>query len=74
MKLPELALFCRNVRVLREKHGLSLGEMARILELTEELLMLLESGILMDEMDIRILEHIYHRFGIMPGALFAEEL
>lgn len=69
----EIAIFGKNVRSLRDQQGLSLSEMAEKLELTEELLLLLESGILTEEMDIRILEHLYFDFGIMPGAMFAEE-
>lgn len=73
MSTLEIQHFCRNVRALRIRHGLSLGEMARILELSEEQLTLLESGTLTDEMDIRILEHIYLDFGIRPDALFSKQ-
>lgn len=59
------------MRNLRYRRGLSPREMAVKLELTEELLLLLESGVLTEEMDIRILEHLY--FGVSLDAMFMEE-
>lgn len=66
--------FCRNVRAIRLHHGLSISQMADILELSDNLLILLESGIVTDEMDIRILEHIFFHFGIYPNQLLTETL
>lgn len=67
----DVLVFGRNVRNLRYRRGLSPREMAVKLELTEELLLLLESGVLTEEMDIRILEHLY--FGVSLDAMFMEE-
>ena len=69
----DVLVFGRNVRNLRYRRGLSPREMAVKLELTEELLLLLESGVLTEEMDIRILEHLYFDFGVWLDAMFMEE-
>lgn len=69
----DVLVFGRNVRNLRYRRGLSPREMAVKLELTEELLLLLESGVLTEEMDIRILEHLYFDFGVSLDAMFMEE-
>ena len=68
----DVLVFGRNVRNLRYRRGLSPREMAVKLELTEELL-LLESGVLAEEMDIRILEHLYFDFGVSLDGMFMEE-
>jgi len=69
-----LERFCRNVRAVRLHHGLSISQMAEILELTDHLLVLLESGVVTEEMDIRILEQIFIHFGILPNQLLTEIL
>lgn len=67
-----IQIFCRNIRSIRLARNLSIPEMARILELREELLVLLESGVLTEEMDVTILFNIYEHFGIKPSQLFGK--
>mgnify|MGYP003299476550 CR=1 FL=1 len=67
--------FCKNVRKLRMEHHLSVREMAAILELSEEKLLLLESGTLTDEMDVGILAiffsiSVFHPMRCLKNAIF----
>lgn len=65
-----LKTFCANIRTLRLNHHLTIQEMAALLELSDEQLALLESGVLTDEITIDVLYHIHNQFGITPNQIF----
>lgn len=65
--------FCANVRALRLKHKLTIPEMARLLELRPELLTLLETGTLTDEITIQILYCIHDHFGFTANQMFSPD-
>ena len=64
--------FCENIRQLRRKLGVSVEEMAQILEITIECLTALENGVLLREVDVGILFLIYDRYGIPYSKMFEE--
>lgn len=57
---------------MREKLGVSMKEIAGILEITVEQLEAMERGVLLPEVDVGILYCIYDKFGIWPSQMFRE--
>ena len=66
----EMAVFCRNVKMLRAGHGLSKKEMAEILGIGTASLTKLEQGIIPDRVSVSIVIKLSRYFGIKPCKLF----
>ena len=64
-----LSIFCRNVHNLRLRHGLSLLEMAGLLEITGAELAAIESGYVPRSVTVDVLFCIQRRFGIRPSQM-----
>ncbi|MBQ3127219.1 MAG: helix-turn-helix transcriptional regulator [Clostridia bacterium] len=62
--------FCQNVRLLRERHGLSKRKMAAILHISVPTLEKLEAGILPHCVRTDILFYIHDAFGIEIDDMF----
>lgn len=67
---PEWIGFCQNMRALREEHGYSLREMAKILHISVKTLSLLESGTLPRRTSANIIFLLSRHFDIPPKELF----
>ena len=66
----EVDVFCRNVKTLRERHGLSKKEMAKILGVGAESLTKIEQGIIPDRTSVSIVIKLSQYFNIEPHKLF----
>ncbi|MBE6702653.1 MAG: helix-turn-helix transcriptional regulator [Ruminococcaceae bacterium] len=66
----EIRLFCRNVKLLRERYDLTLAEMAERLGVSEKEVMMLEQGVIPEETTVEIVMRIDKCFGISPKAQF----
>lgn len=66
----EISIFCNNVKVLRERNGLSSEKMAEICGITLSSLMLIERGVLPSDLTIDIAIRLYRYFKISPENLF----
>ncbi|MDO5154190.1 MAG: helix-turn-helix transcriptional regulator [Eubacteriales bacterium] len=65
-----LLTLCENIRILRQRKGLSLEEMADQLGIGIDMLLLLESGILPEELEVDTLVRASRVFGIAINELF----
>ena len=63
-------IFCQNIKMLREKNGLSKKEMAEIMGISTVSLTKIESGILPPRANVGTLFNICKRFNIKPHKLF----
>lgn len=68
---PEILNFGRNLRRLRELHGLTVEELAKELRLSPRTVQNLEKGILHPHLSARVLYRIFYLYGVMPSALFS---
>ena len=68
----EIFIFCENIRRLRVREGLSKEEMAKRLRIDENSLVLLEQGIVPNQLDCGVVFEIHRNFGILPKLLFSE--
>lgn len=68
-----LSFFCRNLHVLRLRHGLSLMEMAALLQLPPAELAAIESGTVPRSVTVDVLFHILTHFGIRPGQMLSDD-
>ena len=66
----EIGLLCLNVKLLRERHDLTLEEMAERLRVSQKEIMMLEQGVVPEETTVEIVMRIYKCFGITPKAQF----
>jgi len=66
----ELDVFCRNVKTLRERHGLSKKEMAKILGVGVESLTKIEQGIIPRRASVSIVIKLAQHCNIEPHKLF----
>ena len=67
-------IFCKNVKYLRKKHGLSKAEMARRLNIGVGSITLLEKGILPDRLISAVLLKIEEIFSVQPAVLLSKIL
>ena len=65
--------FCRNLKALRKKYGLSEWQMGRILKLSDETMEALGQGIVTEEVDTGTLHLICGYYGITPGEMLGDE-
>ena len=65
--------FCRNLKALRKKYGLSEWQTGRILKLSDETMEALGQGIVTEEVDTGTLHLIYGYYGITPGEMLGDE-
>lgn len=65
-----LEYFCSNVRLLREREGLSKRKMAKLLGVGVKTLTMIENGTFPPRLDCRVLFRIHRQFGIKPAELF----
>ena len=65
--------FCKNIKALRRKYGLTEKQMARILKLSEEAMDALERGEITSEVDSGTLFLIYGYYGILPSQMMSDE-
>lgn len=68
--MTEVQIFCYNVKVLRERRGLSIEEMAQILKISVFSVWEMERGVLPDEVTIETIFFIQKHFGISAKSLF----
>ena len=66
----DTAVFCQNIKRLREKNRLSKRQMARILHIGTKSLTMLENGIIPPRMDVAVLIYISSYFRVRPDMLF----
>ena len=66
----QIKVFCQNIKILREKSGLSKKEMAEILEIGTASLTKLEQGIMPPRMRVNIVYQLSQNFNIQPCKLF----
>lgn len=64
--------FCRNLKALRRKYGLSEWQMPRILKLSGEAMDALERGEIPPEVDTGTLLLIYGYYGILPSQMLGD--
>ena len=64
--------FCRNLKALRRKYGLSEGQMAQILKLSDETMEALGRGEVTEEVDTGTLYLIYGYYGITPNEMLGD--
>jgi len=67
----EIDAFCQNVKMLRERHGLSKKEMAEILGIGAASLTKIEQGIIPDRASVSIVIKLSQHFHIEPHKLFS---
>jgi len=67
----EFLVFSQNIRLLREQHGYSPREMAKLLHISVKTLLLLESGALPDHVSSNIIFLLSRHFNIPPKDLFS---
>ena len=65
--------FCRNLKLLRKKYGLSEWQMARILKLSDEAVDALDQGFVPDEVDTGTLLLIHGYYGITPSQMLGDD-
>ena len=70
----EIDVFCKNIRQIRSREGLSKTAMAKMLGIGVQSLTKIENGILPARLSCKIFENIYFHFGIVPKALFTAML
>ena len=66
----EIEVFCQNVKLLRERNGLSEKEMAKILEIGAASLTKIEQGIIPYRVSASIVIKLAQHFSIEPHRLF----
>jgi len=66
----ECAVFCENIRLLRQKHNLSKKDMAKILEISVHSLSMIERGILPTKLSCEVLFCILDYFNTPIRTLF----
>ena len=66
----DTAVFCQNIKRLREKNRLSKQQMARILHIGTKSLTMLENGTIPPRMDVAVLIYISEHFDVRPDMLF----
>lgn len=66
----EIAIFCSNVRHLRQSHALTVQEMADICDIEPEDLKKLEQGTLTENITVDVAIRLFHYFKISPEQLF----
>lgn len=71
---PAWETLCRNVRWLRESHGFSVEETARLLRLAPCTLRKLESGVHSERVTVLTLYLISDAFDVPPERLLSERL
>ena len=64
--------FCRNLKALRRKCGLSEKQMGRILKLSDETMEALSRGEVTEEVDTGTLHLIYDYYGITPNQMLGD--
>ena len=64
--------FCRNLKALRRKFGLSEWQMGRILKLSDETMEALGRGEVTSEVDTGTLHLIYGYYGITPNEMLGD--
>ncbi len=71
MKLHyQFLIFCKNVKYLREKNGLSLTAMAKIMHVTVPILRKIEAGNMPGNTQITVIFHVARHFSYHPARLF----
>ena len=68
----EILIFCENIKLLREYHNLTLTGMAQKLNITEQELIMLEKGVIPNDVTVEIIMRIYQCFGILPKDQFEQ--
>jgi len=66
----ETLIFCKNVKILRMREGLSVEQMAQRLETDIKTIEFLENNIIPEELGCDIIFKIYKEFGILPKDIF----
>lgn len=66
----EIAVFCGNVKILREQHGLTKSEMARIMGVSPASLRRIEAGELPKHLSAGVALRLAGLFGLEPYQLF----
>ena len=66
----QIAIFCQNIKILREKNCLSENEMAKILRIGVISLKKLEQGIIPHRTGVKLIFNISQHFKIAPHKLF----
>ena len=66
----QMIVFCQNVKVLREKNGLSQREMAKIMAISVNSLKKIEEEIMPPRMSVKIIFKLSRYFYIKPCELF----
>ena len=66
----EIAVFCQNIKILREKYDLSKKEMAKILGIGVAGLKKLEQGIISPRASVEIIFNLSRHFKVKPNKLF----
>ena len=70
----EIITFCQNIKILRERNGLSKKKMAEILGIGVKSLSNLEQGIMPPKMGTNIIFKISQHFKIKPCELFCSSV
>ncbi|MBQ7355745.1 MAG: helix-turn-helix transcriptional regulator [Clostridia bacterium] len=68
----EIDAFCKNIKYLRIKNGVSKNEMANIMHISMYCLTKIEKGILPPSLDVAVLFRIHAYFGVPPARLFSK--
>ena len=66
----ELQNFCKNITLLRKRHGLSKKEMAKLLGIGIWSLNKIERGELPPRLNANVILAVYRQFGVRPSMLF----
>jgi len=66
----QVAVFCRNIKILRERNGLNKKEMSEIMGIGIKSLANIEKGILPPRTGVNAIVKLSQRFGIRPYELF----
>lgn len=66
----EIAVFCGNVKILREQHGLTKNEMARIMGVSPASLRRIEAGELPKHLSAEVVLRLAEHFELKPHQLF----
>ena len=69
-KNQEIIVFCKNVKMLKERNGLTNMEMAKIMGIGSASLTKIESGILPPGVSTSIIFELCKRFNVKPCELF----
>lgn len=65
----DIAIFCNNIRLLRQRHHLSKHKMAKLLQIGVPTLNQIERGVLPHCVRANTLFQIYYEFGISPDQM-----